>query len=166
MAGELASLQVQTMAISEDEQGEVIFLHRVVPGTIGRSYGVHVAKMAGMPASIVQRASEVLRQLEAAKTAVIALNGNGAAHHDGSDYARLLVAEGNGMRGSGTGTGMRIATMRTTYTWQSEEARIAADTLEGSAGEDVDLSDIDVSAITPLDALNLLYLLQKKRKLL
>ncbi len=164
MADELSSLRVHTMAISEDEQGEVIFLHRVIAGSIGRSYGVHVAKMAGMPASIVQRASAVLQQLEAMKTPSLVINGNGAAYHGNNGYARPLVAEGNGTYSAGTSSGMRIATMRTTYTWQSEEARIAANALEQAGDENVELDAIDVSAITPLDALNLLFLLQKKRK--
>jgi DNA mismatch repair protein MutS len=162
MANELSSLQVYTMAISEDEHGEVIFLHRVMPGSTGRSYGVHVAKMAGMPTSIVQRASDVLRQLETIKTAASAMNGHGAqgtAYGDSNGYTRLQAAEGNGTYSPG----VRIATMRTTYTWQSEEARIAASALEQAGREDVELDEIDVSAITPLDALNLLYLLQKKR---
>ncbi|HEV2579927.1 MAG TPA: DNA mismatch repair protein MutS [Ktedonobacteraceae bacterium] len=162
MADELSSLRVQMMAISEDEQDGVIFLHRVVPGSAGRSYGVHVAKMAGMPGGIVQRASEVLNQLETAKTMAVALNGNGAldGHNNDNGYTRLRVADGNGTYS----TGARIGAMRTTYTWQSEEARMAASVLERDDGEHVELDTIDVSAITPLDALNLLYLLQKKRK--
>src|SRR6266704_2999400 len=64
MADELAHLCVYTMQITDDEQGEIVFLHRVAPGSIGRSYGVHVAKLAGMPPSIVHRANEVLKQLE------------------------------------------------------------------------------------------------------
>ncbi len=60
MADELSHLRIYTMAIS-DEQGEIVFLHRITPGCIGRSYGVHVAKLAGMPISIVQRAEEVLQ---------------------------------------------------------------------------------------------------------
>jgi DNA mismatch repair protein MutS len=60
MADELPHLGIYTMAISDGEEGDVVFLHRVVPGCIGRSYGVHVAKMAGMPVSIVRRAEELL----------------------------------------------------------------------------------------------------------
>ena len=48
------------------EQGEeVVFLHRVVPGGADQSYGVHVAQLAGMPRSVVDRARELLSQLEA-----------------------------------------------------------------------------------------------------
>ena len=48
------------------EQGEeVVFLHRVLPGGADQSYGVHVAQLAGMPRSVVDRARELLFQLEA-----------------------------------------------------------------------------------------------------
>ena len=48
------------------EQGEeVVFLHRVLPGGADQSYGVHVAQLAGMPRSVVDRARELLLQLEA-----------------------------------------------------------------------------------------------------
>ena len=47
------------------EQGDdIVFLHRVVPGGADQSYGVHVARLAGMPRSVVERARELLAQLE------------------------------------------------------------------------------------------------------
>src|SRR5260370_26809997 len=64
MADELAHLCVYTMAISDDERDGIVFLHRVTPGCAGRSYGVHVARLAGMPLSVVRRAELVLQQLE------------------------------------------------------------------------------------------------------
>ena len=45
-------------------QGDVIFLHEVVPGAADRSYGIQVAKLAGLPQAVVARASEVLAVLE------------------------------------------------------------------------------------------------------
>ena len=45
-------------------QGDLVFLHEIGPGAADRSYGVHVAKLAGLPGSVVNRASEVLAQLE------------------------------------------------------------------------------------------------------
>lgn len=45
--------------------GKIVFLHQVVPGTADRSYGVHVAQLAGLPASIITRANELLQSLEA-----------------------------------------------------------------------------------------------------
>ena len=47
------------------EQGEdIVFLHKVLPGGADQSYGVHVAKLAGIPASVVDRARQLLVQLE------------------------------------------------------------------------------------------------------
>ncbi|QDL99459.1 DNA mismatch repair protein MutS [Rhodopseudomonas palustris] len=46
-------------------RGEVVFLHEVLPGSADRSYGIQVAKLAGLPASVVARAKTVLAKLEA-----------------------------------------------------------------------------------------------------
>ncbi|MGD0531647.1 MAG: DNA mismatch repair protein MutS, partial [Methyloceanibacter sp.] len=45
---------------------EIVFLYRVVPGAADRSYGIHVAKLAGLPEPVVTRANEVLTELEKA----------------------------------------------------------------------------------------------------
>ncbi len=47
-----------------EEEGKVVFLRQVVPGGADRSYGVHVAQLAGLPRDVVARAQEVLSQLE------------------------------------------------------------------------------------------------------
>jgi DNA mismatch repair protein MutS len=162
MAEELPHLRVYTMAISDDEKGEIVFLHRISPGSIGRSYGVHVAKLAGMPLSIVRRAEEVLTYLESAKDStsvhsLIALNGNDLPVNE---YNRLMVADGNGHYHAE----MSSTEFKNEYAWQTEEARLAALNLERSIVTLSDLDVIDISAITPLDALNLLFAMQKKRK--
>ena len=51
------------VAVSED-RGEVVFLRRIVPGGADKSYGVHVAQLAGLPGSVVNRAWDILRELE------------------------------------------------------------------------------------------------------
>jgi DNA mismatch repair protein MutS len=45
-------------------KGDVVFLHEVAPGAADRSYGIQVAKLAGLPAAVVKRAEAVLRALE------------------------------------------------------------------------------------------------------
>ena len=45
-------------------EDQVVFLHRIVPGATGRSYGLHVAKLAGIPREVLERANEVLNELE------------------------------------------------------------------------------------------------------
>lgn len=51
------------VAVTEDND-QIVFLHRVVPGGADQSYGVHVAQLAGMPRPVVERARELLHQLE------------------------------------------------------------------------------------------------------
>lgn len=48
----------------EEEGGKVVFLRKLVPGGSEHSFGIHVAKLAGMPRSVVSRAGEILEQLE------------------------------------------------------------------------------------------------------
>jgi DNA mismatch repair protein MutS len=45
-------------------KGEVVFLHRILPGSTDRSYGIHVAQLAGIPRGVVERAKAVLGMLE------------------------------------------------------------------------------------------------------
>ncbi len=48
----------------QEEKGEIIFLYRLVPGGMSHSYGIHVAKLAGLPPEVVERSKEVLKNLE------------------------------------------------------------------------------------------------------
>jgi DNA mismatch repair protein MutS len=64
LTAKLARLHNATMRVKE-WQGDVVFLHEVVPGAADRSYGIQVAKLAGLPASVIERAKLVLAQLEA-----------------------------------------------------------------------------------------------------
>jgi len=64
LAAKLDQLACHTMRVKE-WQDDVVFLHEVAPGTADRSYGIHVAKLAGLPPPVLARAEEVLRTLEA-----------------------------------------------------------------------------------------------------
>jgi DNA mismatch repair protein MutS len=63
LAAKLPALACHTMRVKE-WQGEVVFLHEVAPGAADRSYGIHVAKLAGLPEAVVARAEQVLETLE------------------------------------------------------------------------------------------------------
>ncbi|WP_374654096.1 DNA mismatch repair protein MutS [Dongia sp.] len=63
LSGTLSALKPHTMRVME-WQGEVKFLHEIGPGAADRSYGIHVAKLAGLPAAALRRAEEVLGILE------------------------------------------------------------------------------------------------------
>ena len=62
----LKGLSLHCMKIKEFN-GEVVFMHEVVPGAADRSYGIHVAKLAGLPELTVKRAEQVLKLLEEEK---------------------------------------------------------------------------------------------------
>ncbi|MEM6943657.1 MAG: DNA mismatch repair protein MutS, partial [Pseudomonadota bacterium] len=65
LSDRLRALRPATVAVREWE-GEVVFLHELRPGTADRSYGVQVARLAGLPPAVVTRAKAVLEKLEAA----------------------------------------------------------------------------------------------------
>ena len=63
LTSRLDALACHSMRVTEWE-GDVVFLHEVIAGAADQSYGVHVAKLAGLPPAVVARAQEVLRILE------------------------------------------------------------------------------------------------------
>ena len=63
LAALLPGVRNYNVSVAE-EGGTVVFLHRIVPGGADRSYGIHVAQMAGMPRPTIARAEEILSELE------------------------------------------------------------------------------------------------------
>jgi DNA mismatch repair protein MutS len=63
LSSKLPALSCHSMRVKE-WQGEVVFLHEVGPGAADRSYGIHVAKLAGLPPAVIDRAEAVLEILE------------------------------------------------------------------------------------------------------
>jgi DNA mismatch repair protein MutS len=115
---------VQNFNVAVVEQGsEVVFLHKIIPGGADRSYGIHVAQLAGMPPSVVKRAWEILEHLEQADI-------NPVSKHSASTFDKGVAQLSlfNGLN----------------------EELIA------------ELKDIDVTNLTPMDAITRLYELQQK----
>jgi DNA mismatch repair protein MutS len=113
------------VAVDDSGDGEdVIFLRRILPGKADRSYGVHVARMAGLPLAAVNRAEEILEDLER----------SGAA-----GPKRLFEATDK----KGRPAALQVSLFAETH--PAVEA----------------LRNLDVNGLTPLDALNRLYELQK-----
>jgi DNA mismatch repair protein MutS len=63
LQGALAGVRCATMKVRE-WKGDIIFLHEVIPGAADRSYGIQVAKLAGLPPSVIERAAHILDRLE------------------------------------------------------------------------------------------------------
>ena len=86
LARSLPGVRNYNVAVSEAD-GKVVFLHKIVPGGADRSYGIHVAQLAGLPKPVIQRANEILHQLEASSGKAVKINppastANGAVPGD------------------------------------------------------------------------------------
>ncbi|MBV8857014.1 MAG: DNA mismatch repair protein MutS [Acidobacteria bacterium] len=68
--------------------GELVFLYRVAPGVAEGSYGVYAAKLAGLPAPVVRRAEELLREYESGNTEDENLITEAAEHFDGTAWGK------------------------------------------------------------------------------
>jgi DNA mismatch repair protein MutS len=108
------------VAVSE-EDGEVVFLHRIVPGGADRSYGVHVGRLAGLPPAVIARAWDLLGELES-----------------------------NGKLDPGGVTGIS----------GDETPAVQLSLMSGLSPVEHALGEIDVSNLTPLQAITELYRLQ------
>jgi DNA mismatch repair protein MutS len=77
LADLLPGVRNYNVAVSEGDN-KVVFLHKIVPGGADRSYGIHVAQLAGLPAPVVQRANEIMKQLENTSGKAVKINPNAA----------------------------------------------------------------------------------------
>jgi DNA mismatch repair protein MutS len=73
----LPGVRNYNVAVSEAD-GSVVFLHTIIPGAADRSYGIHVGQLAGLPRPVVQRAGEILRQLETSAGKAVRINNHTA----------------------------------------------------------------------------------------
>jgi len=124
------------VAVTE-EKGKVVFLYKIVPGGVDKSYGIHVAQLAGLPKSVVKRAQEVLVELEGG--------------------SRTVVAEPAPTEPSPAKPSPRKRRKETVVVQQ-----LSFFGQKSPAAEELEKLDID--ALTPLEALTKLYELQKKAR--
>ncbi len=73
----LPGVRNYNVAVTESE-GHVVFLHKIVPGGADRSYGIHVAQLAGLPRPVIQRAASILKQLEASSGKAVQIQPDSA----------------------------------------------------------------------------------------
>jgi len=134
LAVELESVLNLRMAVREWKD-KVIFLHRVERGASDRSYGIHVARLAGVPLAVVERAREILTNLER------------------DQFGR----NGQPRRGRRKGGAAPPRAQRSLFSLLDEPQpdHSAAEVLEG-------LMEQDFDQLTPMEALNLLQEWQKK----
>lgn len=83
LADTLPGVRNYNVAVSETN-GEVIFLHKIISGAADRSYGIHVAQIAGLPKPVINRANEILSQLES-------VDHQNALHEEAVPTEQLLL---------------------------------------------------------------------------
>jgi len=149
----------------KERGGSVIWLHRLVPGGTDRSYGLHVARMAGVPPRVVERAQEILQALErediVAPRAARATEANGGgvqAHRDGEGGAAATGA--TEVRGRRRAAGPDRGTVVPPST------RSVQLTLFDLAPDPVieELLQLDVTSLTPVEAIVTLERLQRRAR--
>jgi DNA mismatch repair protein MutS len=73
LADLLPGVRNYNVAVNESG-GQVVFLHKIIPGGADRSYGIHVGQLAGLPSPVVQRAEQILLQLEKSSGKAVKIN--------------------------------------------------------------------------------------------
>lgn len=134
LAAELPRVRNVHVAVREWKD-DIIFLHRVVPGGTDRSYGIQVARLAGLPAEVVARARALLQEFEQSAPE--------PAAPAGVDAGQLALFGGPGARRSGE-TGPPAATAPTPHPVLKE------------------LAALDPDRLTPLEALMALHELRRR----
>jgi DNA mismatch repair protein MutS len=125
LAGHWPGIANRHVAVQE-ANGKVVFLRTLVEGGSEHSFGLHVARMAGMPPSVVHRAGDLLVDLEAQR------DGS-----DGSNAADGLVSDGSAVKG------VQLSFIQ----WEDP----------GEKKLKSELAELDLNALTPLDALMMLH---------
>ena len=127
----------------KEVNGSIVFLRKLVPGGSNHSFGIHVAKLAGMPRSLVRRAEEVLTDLE-------------------SSRSNPENSKGNSNGTSKTGPHVNSAQPKAS-TQVEEGVQMSFFQLDDPALEDVRdrLLDLDIDNLTPIDALMKLHEIRK-----
>lgn len=149
---------IKNYSVAIKERGsDVVFLRRIVRGGTDKSYGVHVAKLAGLPKEVLKRAEEVLREFAGGAEA--------AAQGGAAQGGAAVNGAGGKADGSSSATGNKNAAQGN---MQVAEAAYGQENAMGSLFMDSlrqDLLDLDVMSLTPIEAMNVLFELQQKAKM-
>jgi DNA mismatch repair protein MutS len=116
-----------------EANGKVIFMRKLVRGGSEHSFGIHVAKLAGMPSSIIQRANQILKDLE--------------TDHSQSPVVNIQETIGSGKATVSAPNGMQLSFFQ----------------LDDPVLEQIrdEVKNLDINNLTPLDALNKLSEIKK-----
>lgn len=142
---ELAQLKnVHVGAVEKD--GEVVFLHKMMEGPADKSYGIHVAKIAGLPIDLLKRASTILATLESGEE----------KHH------QIPVEPIKSVVNLQEGPAKTSQTSKAQVNEETQQLSLFSELTDGEQGVVTSLKELNLLEMTPMDALNKLYELQKQ----
>jgi DNA mismatch repair protein MutS len=142
LEGILPGVKNYSIAVKE-EKGNITFLRTVVPGATDKSYGVHVARLAGVPEAVTRRADQILKEIEK-ETVIEPLSGNKKLRKS-SQYTQLIFFDAPAPEG--------------------KEAEGKTEMILRPQKDDVIMQDIlalDIDSLTPIQALSCLAEYQKR----
>lgn len=132
----------------------MIFLRKLVPGGTEHSFGIHVAKMAGMPPRVIDRAKAVLEDLERQRR-------NGSSAHDASDGGGSALSADSP---DTTAVSAATAPASGSASAGSEKSmQLSFFQLDDPVLKDIrdQIKDLDINSLTPIEALNKLNEIKK-----
>ena len=124
----------------DERDGEIIFLHHIADGGTDDSYGIEVARLAGVPVEVVERAKDILRELESERK----IHGGPLSEVLAGDQDKLPSADP--MQGQ-----LALFDKKVRYSMRIDPIR-------------QELKDMDITHMTPLEAMNTLYAMISKAK--
>lgn len=147
---------VKNYCIAVKEKGtDVTFLRRIIPGSADKSYGIHVAKLAGLPQNVVERAEHILADLEhhAADNTSVKSDEKNTIEKSAPEKVEYTAPEYNEIEATDKPKinklkFLQVAEMPTLF----------------GVSISVQLKELDLMSMTPLDAMNKLYELQQQAK--
>ena len=140
-----------------EQNGELVFLHKVERGAADKSYGVHVAKLAGMPDDLLKRANTILTSLEN-QTSTVSVTGTGV------QPTTNPVATANEPTQATAVTPAEPAVVAAEPAPEEQLSLFSEPSLTDPKGEKVlqQLKTLNLMAMTPMDVMNQLYKWQQK----
>ncbi|MEY8446494.1 DNA mismatch repair protein MutS [Enterococcus ratti] len=123
-----------------EKDGEVVFLHKMMDGPADKSYGIHVAKIAGLPSKLLERASKILQTLESDET----------RHHLAAVETKQIEAK------------TTVDQTPSNEQEQTQQLSLFSELSEAEITVITTLKQMNLLEMTPMDALNQLYELKKQ----
>ena len=165
LEGKLPNVNNYCIAVREDGDN-IVFLRKIVKGGADKSYGIQVARLAGVPNSVIERAKELAIELDSNDILEKAKKLEVKSVADGSSGAREYVENKNVIEFLSETGGMpdKKEEKKLLKPNKTDENQISF--FGSSKNEDViaELMDMKLEELSPIDALNKLYAMQKKVK--